>query len=307
MARGRDRSSRSVGQERSRPRALCLRRADGMPCPRDSSPVGCAPDIRDSPYVLPSPARILRSFVRNPLSLLRVPWTRGLCNVCGYRGPFVVRWTHRHNPRETLGCPRCGSISRDRVLAHLMSTELGFPPVMQDWPSSPDLRILEPSPRRGRAAVLARKVALLGVEYPEVSIERLPFDDGFFDHVICADVFEHVRDDEAGFHEIHRVLRKAGSLFLQVPYRMDGPTFARVELADGGDRHLLPPEYHGERSLTYRLYGNDLAPRLERMGFSVFLFDRPLPGLAVPSQVAFVCKKPVLDSSPGQDARSSRD
>ncbi|NMC07431.1 MAG: class I SAM-dependent methyltransferase, partial [Candidatus Lokiarchaeota archaeon] len=49
------------------------------------------------------------------------------------------------------------------------------------------------------------------------SITNLPYPDGFFDVVICLDVFEHVGDDARAFSEVHRVLRNHGRLIFTVP------------------------------------------------------------------------------------------
>jgi len=44
-----------------------------------------------------------------------------------------------------------------------------------------------------------------------------PFDEAYFDVVICSDVIEHVIDVKAAFWEMHRLLRKGGSLVLNTP------------------------------------------------------------------------------------------
>lgn len=45
----------------------------------------------------------------------------------------------------------------------------------------------------------------------------LPFPDGLFASISCLDVLAYVRDDEATFHEIARVLAPGGKLVLRVP------------------------------------------------------------------------------------------
>lgn len=59
---------------------------------------------------------------------------------------------------------------------------------------------------------------------------RMPFADGAFDHVLCAEVLEHVPDPRALLLEAARVLRRGGSLILTVPWS------ARL--------HHLPHDYH---------------------------------------------------------------
>jgi SAM-dependent methyltransferase len=45
----------------------------------------------------------------------------------------------------------------------------------------------------------------------------LPFRDGSFDLVLASDVLEHIGDDALAASEIHRVLRRGGSLIFSVP------------------------------------------------------------------------------------------
>ncbi len=48
--------------------------------------------------------------------------------------------------------------------------------------------------------------------------EPLPFADGCFDHVISANTFEHIRNDEQLLRESMRVLRDGGSFHFLVPF-----------------------------------------------------------------------------------------
>jgi ubiquinone/menaquinone biosynthesis C-methylase UbiE len=46
---------------------------------------------------------------------------------------------------------------------------------------------------------------------------NLPFQDGYFDLIICTDVLEHFADDNRAVLEISRVLRKGGTAFFYTP------------------------------------------------------------------------------------------
>ena len=46
----------------------------------------------------------------------------------------------------------------------------------------------------------------------------IPFPDSCFDHVLCSEVLEHVRDAEAFVSELARVLRVGGTLVLTIPW-----------------------------------------------------------------------------------------
>jgi len=48
-------------------------------------------------------------------------------------------------------------------------------------------------------------------------VRHLPFDDGFFDVVICCEVLEHVKDHQAAAAELVRVLAPGGDLVISVP------------------------------------------------------------------------------------------
>lgn len=73
-------------------------------------------------------------------------------------------------------------------------------------------------------AVIARNVGGLGgVDGPQrqLSVQgdanRLPFRDGAFGHVICAETLEHIETDGVAIREITRVLRPGGNLAISVP------------------------------------------------------------------------------------------
>lgn len=48
-------------------------------------------------------------------------------------------------------------------------------------------------------------------------IKELPFPEGYFDGVLCAEVLEHLPEPEIGIRQISRVLKTGGYLYLTVP------------------------------------------------------------------------------------------
>jgi hypothetical protein len=70
-------------------------------------------------------------------------------------------------------------------------------------------------------------------------------------------------------------------LIFSVPLTTKEKTVERAILVDGAVRHLLPPEYHGDRIrgwggvLAYRNYGLDIIERVRSAGFSDVWFARP--------------------------------
>jgi ubiquinone/menaquinone biosynthesis C-methylase UbiE len=57
------------------------------------------------------------------------------------------------------------------------------------------------------------------VNFVKAEGEKLPFDDEFFQSVVCTEVLEHTRDDRATLREIHRVLKPGGTLLLSTPHK----------------------------------------------------------------------------------------
>ena len=48
--------------------------------------------------------------------------------------------------------------------------------------------------------------------------KNIPFDNEYFDSVLCSEVFEHLFDIEHTLQEIHRVLKKGGKLLITCPF-----------------------------------------------------------------------------------------
>jgi SAM-dependent methyltransferase len=85
---------------------------------------------------------------------------------------------------------------------------------------------------------------------------RLPFPDGAFDKVICAEVLEHLADDSSAMAELARVLRSGGLLAISVPRY--GPELVNWALSK---------RYHSVEGGHLRIYRRrQLFGRLENAG-----------------------------------------
>ncbi len=221
---------------------------------------------------------------------------RAQCNICGSRAGFRLDGGHY---KEGYSCASCGSISRDRMLVSVLGVCLGQTGILRDWDPNPDLVVMETSGFRAHPSYLKRKFRYINLVFDDTGeaavagdLQRLPFRDGALDVVVSADVFEHVRDDEAGFVEVHRVLKDGGYFVLQVPALGEGEkTTVLVDVRGSEDVYLAPPEYHAPHALVYRYYGNDLADRLRALGFQVMLLQAEDPSHQIPKQTIIVAQK----------------
>jgi len=107
---------------------------------------------------------------------------------------------------------------------------------------------------RARARLPSARTVLVAPDGP------LPFEDGSFELVLCAETIEHVRDVQLLLSEVRRVLRPGGRLAVTTPAH--GRTTALDLLVRGFERRFDPLSPH-IRFLTAR----SLAALLHTLGF----------------------------------------
>jgi SAM-dependent methyltransferase len=202
----------------------------------------------------------------NPLGLLKtgarmVRWrelraTIAYCPICDARRPFVRLQAYEMAAR-CLACRASAvSLSIVSVLRKLVP-DIGSKDVYELSSGGPLFRYLKTHARALTFSEYFEDVApgqfRNGVQCQDV--QRLTHASASFDICTSTEVFEHVPDDATAFAEMFRVLR--------------------ADVTPPGEvRHLLPPEYHGDRLrasapiLAFRTYGRDIVRRLTDTGFS---------------------------------------
>ncbi len=100
-----------------------------------------------------------------------------------------------------------------------------------------------------------------------VDLTDLPYDDFFFDYVLCNHVLEHIPDDRKAMAEIYRVLQPSGEAVITIPIdEAIGKTYE--------DETITSPEQRKKHFGQWdhlRLYSTDIKERLESIGFEVEL------------------------------------
>lgn len=122
----------------------------------------------------------------------------------------------------------------------------------------------------------------------------MPLADGSFDHVLCAEVLEHVPDEHLLLAEIARVLRPGGTLVLTLPWsaRLHHLPHDYRRLSPAGLERLVSS--HGLQLQRLEPRGNDLAVIANKLIVVLFRLLRPRPWwhsawcwpLALPTAVA---------------------
>lgn len=185
----------------------------------------------------------------------------GRCPICAadvvFRAesasPVPPEW-RRNLFRNALLCPGCGSIPRERALAHLLFH------IRPDWrhldihESSPVLRGLVPRLLRECPGYVITQFSAdlpAGARHPtegwrNEDLAAQTFPDASLDVVITLDVFEHLFHPGRAAREIARTLRPGGLCIMCVPVVQPyGQTRRRAALVDGQVQHLDEPQYHG--------------------------------------------------------------
>lgn len=122
------------------------------------------------------------------------------------------------------------------------------------------------------------------VEYPNVDIQDLPYNDSSYDIVLHSDTLEHIPDPIRALEECYRILKPGGYCIFTVPILIEKLT---------RNRNGLPKSYHGSQSsssselLVYNEFGVDVWKYALLAGFSVVSFF----SLEYPAAQSILCKK----------------
>lgn len=171
---------------------------------------------------------------------------------------------HGRPERKNARCPECRALERHRLAWAYLTREADFLNTFagnvlhvapkehlgSKFRSVPGINYLTADIVDGRAMVT---MDLTDIQYPAAH----------FDVIYCSHVLEHIPDDRRAMREMHRVLRPDGVAFIQVPLAK-APTYEDFSITtDAGRFEAFGQEDH------VRLYGPDIAERLEESGFNV--------------------------------------
>lgn len=198
--------------------------------------------------------------------------------------PFEVDYI---NHQQAEICLACGNNLRANAIAQAIMASFGFSGVLTEFCRAADyqsIQVLEIN----RAVYLTEVLSVLPkhqlVEYPDVDMTRMNFQDESFDLVIHSDTLEHVANPVAGLIECRRVLRTGGWCVFTVPVVVD--RWSR-------SRQGLSPSYHGAPGtdasdlLVHTEFGADIWKLVLQAGFS----NVTIHALDYPAALAIAARK----------------
>jgi SAM-dependent methyltransferase len=168
--------------------------------------------------------------------------------------------------QQGCACTRCGVNLRGCALALAITQSFGFNGTLEAFTateSANELRVLEVNLAGKLTQFLRKFEGHQLVEYPDIDMQSMAFDDDSLDLVVHSDTLEHVPDPVRGLTECARVLRPGGFCTFTVPIVVDRLTRNREGLA---------PSHHGsptggEDQLVITEYGMDIWKHVVFAGF----------------------------------------
>jgi SAM-dependent methyltransferase len=204
-----------------------------------------------------------------------------ICPFCGYsaKDMFPIGFHYKVlNEKQVIGggrrnggCYKCGSSDRERlVYIYLKNVENVF--------NKKNLRVLHLAPEKklsnifiqnGFEKYICGDLFTEGYKYPDyvqkMNVLNIPYEDNFFDLVICNHLLEHVPTDIDAMKELYRVLKPNGKAILQVPISKNSvKTFEDFSVKKPTDREELFGQFD-----HVRIYGQDYVERLSSAEFKI--------------------------------------
>jgi SAM-dependent methyltransferase len=173
--------------------------------------------------------------------------------------------------RKKAKCPNCRSLERGRALWLYLQRNTKI----LEENSSASLKVLHFAPEKFFYDKFTKNqyVDYYPVDFNPnfkgirdvVDIQKIPYEDGMFDIIICIHVLEHIADDYTAMTELLRVLKTDGTAYILVPL------FNELTVTYEDPSHSTPElrlKHYGQ-SDHLRKYGTDFIQRLMGAGFNV--------------------------------------
>jgi SAM-dependent methyltransferase len=225
-----------------------------------------------------------------------------LCPLCNSK--FKEFAPYGSIKRINARCIFCGSLERHRLLWKYLNDKTDI------FTGNAKKRVLHFAPEKGLFDMLTKNQNIeyipcdlmperydykSNVKITQADITNIPFDNNYFDVIICYHVLEHIPDDRKAMSELYRVMTKGGWGIIQVPIFSDlKETYEDFTITSYEARSKAFGQYD-----HVRCYGLDYIDRLKSVGFRVTVdkyIERFTPeeiftfGL-IPSEFIYLCER----------------
>ena len=249
--------------------------------------------------------KIILKIIQNYKKWRKINFIAGdevLCPICNSKFKFFD--SYGIIKRANAECYNCGSLERHRLLWKYLNEKMDF------FKQKRKIKILHFAPENIFYDIFNKNDNFEYIPcdlFPEkykydgtnkirkVNITNIPFNDNYFDFILCNHVLEHIPNDSLAMSELFRVMKKGGYGIFQVPIDYNREvTYEDFKITDAKER-----EKKFGQSDHVRLYGKDYERRLENAGFNVNVDDfikkfstKELFKFGLtPSELIYNCKK----------------
>ena len=179
------------------------------------------------------------------------------CTVCEKK----LRSFIQKQNKDTI-CPFCGSLSRTRRLWSLLKEKNSIKGnVLHFSPSRSIYRNLKKTAAINYYSSDFENEFLADYNYDITQINQKS---ETFDTIVCYHILEHIENDKDAMHELFRVLKPNGVIYIQTPFK-DGDIYEDYSIVSPKER-----EEHFGQNDHVRIYSAEgLKKRLESAGFNV--------------------------------------
>ena len=226
--------------------------------------------------------KLIPDVIKKQIMLLRHAGNKYKCPICGNKAkdfypighdvPVLTEKQVSGAGLRNAGCYKCKSSDRERLIYTYLVEKI-------DLLNQPkNTRILHLAPEKNISRILHNHefshyvcgdLFTPGYHYPEyvrnMNVLDIPFEDDYFDLIICNHLLEHVPNDVDAMKELYRVLKPGGQAILQVPFSKNSEkTFEDYSVTDPAEREMVFGQFD-----HVRIYGEDYFERLESVGFTM--------------------------------------
>ena len=191
------------------------------------------------------------------------------CPIC--KKSFKKFFPYGREARDNALCTNCLSLERHRLIYLYLKRESSiFTKNTQLLHIAPEACLIDIFKKSDNIEYTTADLYSPLAEI-KMDIHNMPFDNNYFDFILCNHVLEHVENDIKALSEIKRVLKKGGRAIVQVPFYHPIPnkTIENKSITSKADREKL----YGQDDHV-RKYGKDYDKRLKEGGLKTMVIDQ---------------------------------